>query len=71
MSTELISMLNSQIRCIKFLEFEEEMSVFFQIHWDAKLYEVNSLRDFPIDAKIVGFLKIYILEEEIKSSFCM
>ena len=36
---------------IKFLEFEEKMSVFSQIYQDARLYEVNSSDDFPIDAK--------------------
>lgn len=40
--------------CIKFLEFEE-MSVFSQIHQDARLYEVNS-DDFPIDAKINSWI---------------
>ena len=41
---------------IKFLEFEEEMSVFSQIPWDARLYEVTSSDDFHIDAKINSWI---------------
>lgn len=41
---------------IKFLELEEEMSVFSQIPWDARLYEVNSSDDFRIDAKINSWI---------------
>lgn len=41
---------------IKFLEFKEKMSVFSQIYRDARLYEVNSSDDFPIDAKINSWI---------------
>ena len=47
---------------IKFLEFEEEVSVFSQIPRDARLYEVNSY-DFPIDAKISSWIFKYLYSE--------
>lgn len=50
---------------VKFLEFEE-LSVLFKIGWDAKLYEVNCLDDFPIDTKLSSWIFKYLYSERLK-----